>query len=802
MRCSGFAFGTFDPGWLENRRKQLLASRRKMHSMMEDSSEVLSAYQDGEVPGQLVSLQVDDRGAAILELNDPQRFNTMVLQFGRDIALATRYLAGLNHITSVALQAKGPVFCAGGNPYASSGVTSMSFAESIYQSANGFACLRSLAVPITCAVHGAMIGGAAAIFLQADYRIADEKSTFQHGNLSRGSSSANSFYFTDAKISAKTALSLGLIQAVQLGVQETKSYAQMMARRLAMQTRVTEALIATRSDIDPQLLTREARGHCECLLANKGVILSGQAITADPTRVAQLLSRAASRSEAPLELLSAREEKRISLLIDKNLASAEQAAAEEERLRHCWARMGSPLLASCACLLPRRGTLEQGGPLAFEFGLGAPLLGESRVAVSSSLLSQAEEAGLTWLDFRFDEQLGVALLHLSAAFTPRQIMRRLAALVSRLSALRARAAVLCIEGACKFFRPLASERAAEEIKSSIAALHHLCVPIVCSAEGAVGGLMRNLWLASDYRIAGRGFSFASRQQPEAEGGQMQRLGLVNEAIESNAQLRALQFASWLAQHPSAGLTQMLRLTRARREEPSPTESTALAGLRLQLCYSSGREDKLALFRLNANVLQRHVLCVRPTIRSDQPSPLSAIQSLRPITNPRVATRERASFKPRASVLAISLHVPAHGISAYQLESSMGVPGKHTRGLLIERYSSCGVNEDTVSMGLTAIRQLFLQCNVQSSEVGHVQAISHSLLDRSKSLKSVVMSQFEMEGVVDVEGVDMSGSKGTEALLSCMRWMEGSSWDGRWAVALCSDGERGSPALGAAAAAVL
>ena len=56
----------------------------------------------------------------------------------------------------------------------------------LYESIRGFVALRELCVPAVAAVHGAMIGGAAAIFLQTDQRIAERGSTFQHGNLSRG----------------------------------------------------------------------------------------------------------------------------------------------------------------------------------------------------------------------------------------------------------------------------------------------------------------------------------------------------------------------------------------------------------------------------------------------------------------------------------------------------------------------------------------------------------------------------------------------------------------------------------------
>ena len=87
----------------------------------------------------------------------------------------------------LALQSAGTVFCAGGNPFASRGARSLAaFVQGLRASFEGYVGLATLRVPVVCAVHGAMVGGAAAIFLQTDVRVADRSATFQHGNLSRG----------------------------------------------------------------------------------------------------------------------------------------------------------------------------------------------------------------------------------------------------------------------------------------------------------------------------------------------------------------------------------------------------------------------------------------------------------------------------------------------------------------------------------------------------------------------------------------------------------------------------------------
>ena len=140
--------------------------------------------------GTLVRLDLNiNTGVAGLVLNDPQRFNTMGDALGDDMLRAVDHLlqrrASLRALT---LQGAGSVFCAGGNPFGSLGGprSLASSARSLLDSIRGFARMRDLHVPIVCAVHGAMVGGAAAIFLQTDLRVAESDATFQHGNLSRG----------------------------------------------------------------------------------------------------------------------------------------------------------------------------------------------------------------------------------------------------------------------------------------------------------------------------------------------------------------------------------------------------------------------------------------------------------------------------------------------------------------------------------------------------------------------------------------------------------------------------------------
>lgn len=66
--------------------------------------------------------------------------------------------------------------------------------------------------------------------------------------------------------------------------------------------------------------------------------------------------------------------------------------------------------------------------------------------------------------------------------------------------------------------------------------------------------------------------------------------------------------------------------------------------------------------------------------------------------------------------------------------------------------------------------------------------TETLLDKSKSVKSVLMQLFEESGNFNVEGVDTVNAcyGGTNALFNAINWVESSAWDGRDAVVVAGD----------------
>lgn len=93
-----------------------------------------------------------------------------------------------------------------------------------------------------------------------------------------------------------------------------------------------------------------------------------------------------------------------------------------------------------------------------------------------------------------------------------------------------------------------------------------------------------------------------------------------------------------------------------------------------------------------------------------------------------------------------------------------------------------------SLALTTLSSLFKKYNVDPNTIGRLEVGTETLLDKSKSVKSVLMQLFEKSGNFNVEGVDTVNAcyGGTNALFNSVNWIESSAWDGRDAVVVAGD----------------
>ncbi|OCL05919.1 hydroxymethylglutaryl-CoA synthase [Glonium stellatum] len=148
------------------------------------------------------------------------------------------------------------------------------------------------------------------------------------------------------------------------------------------------------------------------------------------------------------------------------------------------------------------------------------------------------------------------------------------------------------------------------------------------------------------------------------------------------------------------------------------------------------------------------------------------------------------LRPRdVGIKALELYTPNWYVDQEALEKHDGIPsGKYTIGLGQKQMSFCDDREDIYSLALTAVSSLLKKYALAPSSIGRLEVGTETLLDKSKSVKSVLMQLFAPYGNTDIEGVDAVNAcyGGTNALFNAVNWVESSSWDGRDAIVVAGD----------------
>jgi hydroxymethylglutaryl-CoA synthase len=92
------------------------------------------------------------------------------------------------------------------------------------------------------------------------------------------------------------------------------------------------------------------------------------------------------------------------------------------------------------------------------------------------------------------------------------------------------------------------------------------------------------------------------------------------------------------------------------------------------------------------------------------------------------------------------------------------------------------------MALTTLSSLMKKYNIDPHSIGRLEVGTETLLDKSKSCKTVLMQLFEPSGNTNIEGVDTVNAcyGGTNALFNAVNWVESSAWDGRDAIVVAGD----------------
>lgn len=136
-------------------------------------------------------------------------------------------------------------------------------------------------------------------------------------------------------------------------------------------------------------------------------------------------------------------------------------------------------------------------------------------------------------------------------------------------------------------------------------------------------------------------------------------------------------------------------------------------------------------------------------------------------------------------------------------------GKYTIGLGQNKMSFCSSSEDINSICLSATHNLLDKYNLNPRDIGRLEVGTETLIDKSKSVKTVLMKLFEQSGNTSLEGLDTMNAcfGGTNAVMNAVNWVHSPDWDGRYAVVVAGDiaiYERGParPSGGAGAVAML
>ncbi|KAI9709770.1 MAG: 3-hydroxy-3-methylglutaryl coenzyme A synthase [Bogoriella megaspora] len=141
------------------------------------------------------------------------------------------------------------------------------------------------------------------------------------------------------------------------------------------------------------------------------------------------------------------------------------------------------------------------------------------------------------------------------------------------------------------------------------------------------------------------------------------------------------------------------------------------------------------------------------------------------------------------IKALELYFPSQCVDQAELEKFDGVSqGKYTIGLGQTKMSFCDDREDIYSLALTTVSSLLRKYSIDPTSIGRLEVGTETLLDKSKSVKSVLMQLFQDSGNTNIEGVDTVNAcyGGTNALFNTVNWMESSSWDGRNAIVVAGD----------------
>jgi hydroxymethylglutaryl-CoA synthase len=158
--------------------------------------------------------------------------------------------------------------------------------------------------------------------------------------------------------------------------------------------------------------------------------------------------------------------------------------------------------------------------------------------------------------------------------------------------------------------------------------------------------------------------------------------------------------------------------------------------------------------------------------------------------------EMSDSPKHIGILGMHLYLPA---TYATLSSSLSSSWASTYENEPASIAILGDREDTVSMGLSALSRLLNKYSINPRDIGRLEVGTSDMTDKSKSIKTYMMSLFRESGNCNVEGVTSHGSSygAVQAFYNSVAWIESRAWDGRYAVVVavdCSEDGAGAAAL--------
>ncbi|KAF9911793.1 hypothetical protein EC991_002095 [Linnemannia zychae] len=186
-----------------------------------------------------------------------------------------------------------------------------------------------------------------------------------------------------------------------------------------------------------------------------------------------------------------------------------------------------------------------------------------------------------------------------------------------------------------------------------------------------------------------------------------------------------------------------------------------------------------------------------SLSSSPSSPLPVVSSSSSLSTPSTPTSNTNNMvgsinntaPANVGIHALEFYHPAKFVDQTELEQFDGVSaGKYTIGLGQTQMAVCDDREDINSISLTVVKNLVEKHGLSFKDIGYLEVGTESIIDKSKSVKTVLMSLFEESGNHDVEGIDTKNAcyGGTASVFNAVNWVESSSWDGRLAIVVAAD----------------